>query len=595
MNRRHTLIPLLCLLLLIAAGCEQSSIAEQERIKSLETLQASTPSATPSPTHTLTPSPTLSPTATTGPSPTPTSTATPTITPLPTPTPLPPTPTPNPELASFSLCTQVAGDAAGGRFSAQVTGITTTVEPAFERLTLALAVPSDSAPPHASARCLGPAGGPYVLRVDLPAWLHDQAFRTSTITRTLAFSGTAALRGATYQFDPAAVAGAALLIELEQPLPFHLTIEQNPYRLILEVAKTSPLGQTSDMLSTPGNGDAAPDAPIFYLQDGDIWKLADGRAANLTQSPQIETALAVSRDGRQVAFCRAVSGADIGDALAPSELWAMDASGQDQSLLAAPGRACADPAFAPDGRRLAFSVDETGASPARQSIWTVALDGGEPERVTSASDEWSRFGPQWLGADRLVYAAGAEDGRSTLFVLGLADGREQDIGAELMRGSRYRALGRPLAGPGGQQVAVEGLRADAEGADLLVIDPGGATLATVGGVFWARPLAWGGDGTLYYLSTGCASTVAQTYELHARAPSGDDKLIAAGTTLGALGHAAAAGDALAYVVLERAPPGPRGPLDIDRASPSALWLWDLPTGARSKLAEARSAISGLAP
>jgi hypothetical protein len=50
------------------------------------------------------------------------------------------------------------------------------------------------------------------------------------------------------------------------------------------------------------------------------------------------------------------------------------------------------------------------------------------------------------------------------------------------------------------------------------------------------------------------------------------------------------------VTLAHAPPGPRGPLDVDRSSASALWFWDLAgSGARTRLVEAQSAITDLAP
>src|SRR5436309_2411569 len=234
MTRHHALALLLCLLLLFAAGCEQTSIAEQEQIKSLETLQASTPSATPPPTATptLTPSPTLTPTL--GPSPTPTITPIPSSTPIPSPTPLPPTATPNPALANFSLCTQTAGDPTGGHFSARIAGITTTVEPALERVTIGLAVPGDSAPPYATARCLKAdddaarnsttAASAYVLLLDLHGWLHDHPFSASTVSQTHALSGTTVLKSITYRFDPNATVGATLAIGMDQPLPYRLTL-----------------------------------------------------------------------------------------------------------------------------------------------------------------------------------------------------------------------------------------------------------------------------------------------------------------------------------------------------------------------------------
>src|SRR5437016_1561542 len=235
MTRRHALGLLLCSLLLLAAGCEQQSIAEQEQIKSRQTLEASTPSATPSPTITPTPTPTQTLTPTSGPTPTPP----PTATSIPSATPLPPTATPNPALAKFSLCTQSSGDPAGGRFSARVTGITTTVEPEFERLTIGLAAPGDSAPPHATARCMSTADDPasngatsnpgqYVLLIDLDGWLHDDAFRASTLTQTQTFSGTAVIKRLTYRFDKDAAAGATLAIGTEQPLPFRIYFQDKP-------------------------------------------------------------------------------------------------------------------------------------------------------------------------------------------------------------------------------------------------------------------------------------------------------------------------------------------------------------------------------
>jgi hypothetical protein len=617
MNRHHTLVLFCCLVLLFATGCEQTSIAQQEQIKSFETLQASTPSTTPSPTETPTPTPTETPTPTVGPSPTPTITPTPTLTPVPsatpvpTATPLPATPTPNPALANFSLCAQTAGDAAGGRFSAKITAITTTTEPAFERVTISLAVPGESAPPHATARCLsaadaqpGSTANGYLLQVDLDGWLHDDGFKTTTISPTRALSGTTVLKSLSYQFDQSTAAGATLAFGIEQLLPYRLTLERNPYRLILEVSKTGAIGANNDMLSLPATGSVKPEAPLFYLQGGDIWKFADGKATNLTKESRQDkygdvTALDANPTAGRVAFCAIAPGADVGDQLAPSVLWSIDLDGKNAQALAVRSRTCADPVFSPGGKTIAFSADETGATPPRLSIWTVSAAGGDEQRLTAASDEWSRFGPQWLDDNRLVYAAASEDGRSTLFVQN-ANGGEQDIGADLVKGDRYQALGRPLAAPDGSAIAVEGLRANDDGADLLLIDPSGAALANqgqIGSGYWNRPLAWSADGTLYYLTSACASQVAQSYAVHARSlKDGSDKLIGAGTALGGIGRFAASGKGVAYVTLGHAPAGSRGAFSLDRDSPSTLWFWDIGgSGGRAKLAEAQSAISDLAP
>jgi hypothetical protein len=308
----------------------------------------------------------------------------------------------------------------------------------------------------------------------------------------------------------------------------------------------------------------------------------------------------VSRSTGQVAFCATAPGADVGDRLAQSELWAMDFDGQDVRPLAAPGLSCAEPAFAPDGGTIAFTVDETGANPPRFSIWVVSAEGRDEQRLSSQSDEWSRFGPQWIDANRLVYAASAEDGRSTLFVFNTASTAEQDIGADLVRGETYQSLGRPLVAPDGGAIAVEGLRPSGAGADLLLIGPDGEALPNQGqiaGGYWNRPLAWGTDGTLFYMTTACASDVAQSYTLRTRSlAGGDDSLIASGATLGGFGSFAAADKGLAYVALDHAPAGPRGPLQIDPQSQSALWFWDVGgMGGRARLVSAQSAIGAVAP
>jgi hypothetical protein len=147
-------------------------------------------------------------------------------------------------------------------------------------------------------------------------------------------------------------------------------------------------------------------------------------------------------------------------------------------------------------------------------------------------------------------------------------------------------------------VAVEGLRATKDGADLVLLDAKGVEVMTVGDGYWTRPLAWDASGTLFYLKTSCASAVAQSYALHARGKGGDDRVLASGDTLGGLGAFAATGKGLAYVTLAHAPPGPRGALAVDRSSASTLWFWDVSGGGRAKLpvdAKAIGAILDIAP
>ncbi|MCS6880325.1 MAG: hypothetical protein RMK84_05820 [Oscillochloridaceae bacterium] len=491
-----TLLVLPLVLLLVLSACDLTTVGETEQIANIETIRAGTPSPTATPTPTLTPTSTATATPTVGP------TATP------TPTPLPPTPTPNPALIGFSFCNQRVGTL-DGRFSARLLAADASGTPAFEQIVLRFELAPGSAPLGAEARC-APAGdldatlavnldGAYALRVRLPGWLRDDAFRSSPVSSTLTFSGTRVLTGA--RLVPAADpdAGVELLIGLAEPLPFRLTLERNPSRLTLAVARTSPIVAASNQLRAPTQGGPPVlDGPAFILFDGDIWRVEAGLrdagtgltpvaagATNLTASPETETALAVSPDGKRVAFCRSVPGLDPADVdlPVPGALWIMNADGSNARLLAQVGVGCADPAFSPDGARVAFAVDETGVAPIQRTLYAVPLEGGRPQRLIEGNDEWSRFAPQWLEGGALVFAARAQDGRSTLFLRN-PRGEISDVGARVMVNDNgdaiYRALGRPLAAPDGSRFAVEALRTDGLGADLVVFDASGGILEVIG-------------------------------------------------------------------------------------------------------------------
>jgi hypothetical protein len=486
------LFPRLAIILLGAlalAGCELTAASEREQVANVQTILAGTPSATPSPT--ITPTFTVTPTATptVGPSPT----ASPT--PLPTATPLPPTPTPNPALGDFSFCNKQIGSGLG-RFSAGLSAVETSGFPAFEQLSLTFDLAPGSAPLSAGASCLSAgdllaagiedAPDNYVLRIDLPGWLRDDRFTTAGLTETLAISGTRTITGAAWAIPPGATSGASLLIGLTEPLPYRLSIERNPTRLVIAVARQSPIVGSSDTLRIPtGGGNPELSAPLFYLLDGDLWKLEGSRApVNLTNSPETETHFAVSPDGEQIAFCRAAAGLDPAESSlpVPSALWVMNGEGGNPRPLPQAGLNCADPAFNQDGSRIAFTVDETGALPTQRTIFTVPASGGTPTRLISGADEWSRTAPQWLADDALVFSATAQDGRSTLFVR-LPSGEVRDVGGDLAvdaNGVRYSSFGAPRVSPDGRRIAVSAQRADLLGADLLILAADGSELDVIG-------------------------------------------------------------------------------------------------------------------
>jgi hypothetical protein len=420
------------------------------------------------------------------------------------------------------------------------------------------------------------------------------------------------MRAAAFRIPPGATTGATLVIGVDQPLPFRLRLEDNPLRLIIDVATSGPVSQASDLLRMPTGVTPAPTTPIFYLADGDIWRLSNGTAENLTESVRAGqfgdvTALTARADRRVIAFCATAPGAIAADVTAASTLWVLELdSGAVRQLTPPPrGRSCADPAMSPDGTTIAYAVDESGVSPPQLRIFSVQIFPGAPAvALTPSGDEWSRYAPQWLDDARIVYAATAEDGRQTLF-LREPDGTELDIGMGLLvsgtggqRSARYRGFGRMLTDPNGSAIAVEALRIDRPGADLLILNPTGAEierLSPIAAGFWNRPVAWSADGALYYLSTACASGAVFEYTLHVRTLDGADRVIAAGIAPGDLGVFAVRRNALAYVTFDRLPEGSAGPLRVDPDAPSALWYWDLAGNARARLLETNRAITALAP
>jgi hypothetical protein len=502
---------------------------------------------------------------------------------------------------------------------------------------------------------------PYAVRIDLSGWLRDDRFAASIPAQTLTFTTTRTISQAIILVDYQADVGATILLPLAEPVPFRVTLTDN--RLSIAVARTPTFGVASDTLRVPAGSSPATLQPLFFLFDGDVWRLDTNTvsvgngmtrrlagAVNLTDSAETETYLAVSPNGDYLAFCRSEAGLDPADAAlaVPSTLWLLPLAGGEAQPLAQVGVSCADPVFSPDGATIAFAVDETGALPTQWMIYTIPVRGGEPTRIETVLDEWSRFAPQWLSGNRLLYRAEAPDGRSSLF-LRLPTGEVRDVGAALLTDERlvvrYRGFGTLLASPNGEYVAVEALRADDPGADLLILDSTGQLVERIGtqrvtlplptptptasptatptltptvtptgtvtpqpptatptatalptatpevaplqpireGPFWSRPLGWDAEGRLLYLTTLCASDLVQDYQLYRWRGLRRSELLATGQSTGGIGSTIVRNQQLFYAAVASADPGPRGPQTQSQRYPTALWVWDVERGDRQIL------------
>jgi Tol biopolymer transport system component/DNA-binding SARP family transcriptional activator len=157
---------------------------------------------------------------------------------------------------------------------------------------------------------------------------------------------------------------------------------------------------------------------LFFISDRDgsrdIYRLALGRAGRPSGEPVRLTTglglhgLALSPDGRVLVY------ADFSDY---ANIWslALPASGPVSSSLATPlttgHQSIEGLGLSPDGRWLAFDSDRGG----HQAIYRVPVTGGEPQQISSDSDD--DFMPSWSPDGRELAYYGFRQGRRRLFVL----------------------------------------------------------------------------------------------------------------------------------------------------------------------------------
>jgi TolB protein len=168
-------------------------------------------------------------------------------------------------------------------------------------------------------------------------------------------------------------------------------------------------GQTQ--LTSIGGVDSAPawspnGAKIAFVRDGEIWSMnADGSgAANLTNDPANDLDPAWSPDGATVAFARiAASSIDI---------WMMNADGSNQTNLTPDGTSERAPAWSPDGLQIAFGV-VSFATGERVQVDIMNADGsGRVNLVSGVSGQFFGAGePAWSpeGA-RIAFTTDSEAG-----------------------------------------------------------------------------------------------------------------------------------------------------------------------------------------
>jgi Tol biopolymer transport system component len=192
---------------------------------------------------------------------------------------------------------------------------------------------------------------------------------------------------------------------------------------------------------TTGNGSAPRMGAGFLLYvtsrgtSDTIWKLQDGRAAELWTSPDSRVAggPALARDGRRIAFsARRPDGQTL--------LWVVDSDGTGARTVAASLQLQGAPAWNADGQALTIGARVEG----KPSLFRVPVDGGSPVRLLQEHS----MDPAWSPSGNVLVFSGADVGTTFPVKAIGADGTPQRIpDLTLSRGARrvvFLADGRSL-------------------------------------------------------------------------------------------------------------------------------------------------------
>jgi serine/threonine protein kinase/dipeptidyl aminopeptidase/acylaminoacyl peptidase len=161
-------------------------------------------------------------------------------------------------------------------------------------------------------------------------------------------------------------------------------------------------------------------AYVVSKYDGNIWRVDLGKAglnprpaAQLIPSTRTEACPAYSPDGSKIAFFSDRSGAH--------ELWVCNSDGLNPVQLTSCGGVDNGPKWSPDGRTIVF----TAYDGRYQYIYLMSANGGIPHRLTTdpAVDKW----PYWSRDGQSVYFASMRSGMSEIWRMPATGGKAVQI------------------------------------------------------------------------------------------------------------------------------------------------------------------------
>lgn len=284
---------------------------------------------------------------------------------------------------------------------------------------------------------------------------------------------------------------------------------------------------TTTAIPTP-DADCADGAPALaftgpsYEEGGDVF-VVDGPGDVRQLSDDGGTfSPSFSPDGSEVVVSSIGDEGEVSDSFGPShlELQIIPAGGGEPRAVGTSGYAT-DPAWSPDGARIAFSRTPDGESAESTELWVIGADGTDERRLIDPEDGLDDRSPAWSPDGRrlaFVRSRFDDDGeRSRLLVATIADGEVAGVETLLDDGAR---LGQPAFSPDGEVIAVPAPFDDDGRSGLLLV--GATSGEATRSVEAVTSPAWASDGRL--LAYGQAPGVSDAsgyWRVAELAPDGD--------------------------------------------------------------------------
>jgi Tol biopolymer transport system component/DNA-binding winged helix-turn-helix (wHTH) protein len=169
-------------------------------------------------------------------------------------------------------------------------------------------------------------------------------------------------------------------------------------------------------------------AYVSYRRNENLWRLDIGSsqtvnpedARSIASSSRMQEDPAFSPDGRKIAF--------LSDRSGPREIWVTELDTETSTQLTHFGAVGGSPSWSPDGLQIAFDSE--------QGVYVISADGGVPRRITA-----NGLVPTWSRDGNSIYFASERSGEFLIWKVLAATGETQSHPAiQVTQGGGFRAL-----------------------------------------------------------------------------------------------------------------------------------------------------------